>query len=26
MREVLGVEPRYARLDDGIAASLADTR
>jgi nucleoside-diphosphate-sugar epimerase len=26
MREVLGVEPRHARLDDGIAASLADTR
>jgi nucleoside-diphosphate-sugar epimerase len=24
MREVLGVEPRYARLDDGIAASLAE--
>ena len=23
MREQLGVEPRYARLDDGIAASLA---
>ena len=24
MREQLGVEPRYARLDDGIAASLAE--
>ena len=26
MREVLGIEPRHARLDDGIAASLADSR
>jgi nucleoside-diphosphate-sugar epimerase len=26
MREELGVEPRHARLDDGIAASLAETQ
>ena len=26
MREVLGVEPRYADLDAGIAASLAATQ
>ena len=26
MRDELGVEPRYARLDDGIVASLADPR
>jgi nucleoside-diphosphate-sugar epimerase len=26
MREELGVTPRYARLDDGIAASLAEMR
>jgi nucleoside-diphosphate-sugar epimerase len=24
MRDELGVAPRYARLDDGIAASLAE--
>jgi hypothetical protein len=24
MREELGCEPRYANLDDGIAASLAE--
>jgi nucleoside-diphosphate-sugar epimerase len=26
MREELGVEPRYAGLDAGIAASLEETR
>jgi nucleoside-diphosphate-sugar epimerase len=26
MREELGVEPRYARVDDGIAASLSEMR
>jgi nucleoside-diphosphate-sugar epimerase len=26
MREELGVVPRYVRVDDGIAASLAEMR